>query len=291
MIFEYTGDKLTLDISLKSGDMSFQPEERSDIEVEFPDLRKNAADEKFDVTLEDGILKIKEKKSEKASRGISFMIRNGGDVIIRYPKNILFDGSIITYSGDLEAKSFNFSGKCKTYSGDVVIDILKTEMFKLEAYSGDVKIGMLDGALTLNSYSGDVVIKDGTITALDLNSYSGDCGIEGSFALTADGTIKSLSGDVKLMIKEYTGDATLFIQSLSGDTNVKGVYPEDKVVVKSLMKSMNFNPVKFFSGSSQEDVEVEVDSTKKHVQRVIDMIDSGKITPEEGEKLIKAVKG
>lgn len=292
MIFEYSGETLTLDISLKSGDCAFKAENRKDIDIEFPDLRKNAADETFDVSLENGLLTIKEKKREKGLKIVSFTkSHEGSDVIIKYPEALVMNGSIVTYSGDVAADNFNFTGNCKSYSGDVAIDVATTEGLKLEVYSGDVVIGTLNGALSIGSYSGDVVIKEGEITGLELNSYSGDCKVAGSFSLSSDGVIKSMSGDVSLAITEYKGDAILSIQSLSGDTDVKGEYPEDKVVIKSLLKSMKFNPVKLFSEKNNADIEVEIDSTKKHVQRIIDMIDSGKITPEEGEKLIKAVKG
>ncbi len=293
MIFEYSGERLTLDISLKSGDLTFKAEDRKDIEIEFPGLRKNAADDIFDVSLENTVLKIRENKREKKFGIIILSPGKSGDnadVVIRYPEALIFDGSVVTYAGDLAANDLKFSGNCKTYSGDMIVDRMTTEGFKLEAYSGDVTIGTLDGALRLNSYSGDIIINGGTMTGLELNSYSGDCNINGALHLSTDGVIKSMSGDVTLKILAYTGDSQLFIQSLSGDTNVSGEYPDDKIVIKSLLKSMKFNPVKMFSHENNSDIEVEVDSTKKHVQRIVDMIDSGKITPEEGEKLIKAVK-
>ena len=285
---------MTLDVSLKSGDLTFKAEDRKDIEIEFPGLRKNAAEDIFDVSLENTVLKIRENKREKRFGIIILSPGKSGDsadVVIRYPETLRFDGSIVTYSGDLAADILKFSGNCKTYSGDVKINTLMSENLSMEVYSGDLFLQKFNGSIKLNSYSGDVEIKDGEFSDIDINSISGDCEIKGAFSLSADGTIKSISGDVAIDFLSYDGDSTLTIKSLSGDVDLKGSYPEEKIILKSMMKSMKFNPVKMFSDKHNDEIEVEVSMTKKHVQRIIDMMEAGKVTPEEGEKLIRALKG
>ncbi|MBI2520921.1 MAG: DUF4097 family beta strand repeat protein [Bdellovibrio sp.] len=285
MNFAMTTRLLKIDLKLKSGDLTIFSEDRQDLEIEFPDLRKGTIENDFEVNFENDHLVLKEKENNL----FGLNRRNSSDVILRIPEDVKLEGSIKSYSGDLQADTFHFCGDISVYAGDL----------SFETFIGE---------LELKSYSGDVTIDDGEFSALHINSYSGDVKIKAAFKLNEDAEIKSMSGDVAIDFTSYRSDKTITINSLSGDINTSGAIPENKIMIKHNLKNLGqdinakimrgLSKIQNIAGkkSDLDEVKIEINPHKNDrsennldIDRILSMVESGRVTVDEAERLIKAL--
>lgn len=295
MNFDVQENKVELDLILRKIDLEVKSEDRQDIEIDFSELTKSGAEERFDIEFSDNRLKIHEKKHVEWGKYFDVKDRNKGKLLMLFPAEIETSGKITTYNGDLEAEAWIFNGNIKNYSGDIVVSKSLKGDICTNIYSGDIEVENFEGKLQAKSYSGDIKINSGLIKQLNLKSFSGDVDIKGIFQLEKASTIKSMSGDVKLEISEYRGEEKLNIRVLSGDTDIKGDYPEDKIEIKrttDLSGKFEIRKLKKLAdifGGNKAEVKVEEDSD--NINRILEMLESGKINSEQAEKLIKSLKG
>ncbi len=308
MNFKLSDQTLELEISLIRGGLEIIESERDDIELSFAELRKNTADELFNISFQDDLLLIKEHTWKKTGMPSAFL-KNGTnhDLVLNVPIGTRFQGSIGTVSGDILATSLNGSLQIKTISGQMTFGRIKSKRLKLQNIGGNLKIDNMIGAINARVISGKCLIADGRITRFNFNSVSGDITVNADFDLDRDSKVQTVSGDTEVNIRSYSGTGQIFISTLSGETVVKGDYPAEKVETKKRMPFLKDNPFKSFMpamknfvssftrmADDDDDIEVqattESEGSSEHVQQILQMLSDGKITAEEAEKLINALK-
>lgn len=294
MNFEVQENKVEIDLILRKIDLEIKSEDRGDVEIDFSGLTKSGAEERFIIEFSDNKLKIHEKKHVEWGKYFDVKDRNSGKLLLLFPVDIETSGTITTYNGDIEAETWVFNGNIKSYSGNIKVSKSLKGDITSKIYSGDMEVENFEGKLQAKSYSGDIKINSGLIKQLNLKSFSGDVDIKGIFQLDKTSTIKSMSGDVRLDINEYRGEEKLNIRVLSGDIDVKGDYPEDKIEIKrttDLSGKFEIRKLKklidIFGGNKAE---VKVEESTNNINRILEMLDSGKINSDQAEKLIKSLK-
>ncbi len=294
MNFEVQENKDEIDLILRKIDLEIKSEDRGDVEIDFSGLTKSGAEERFIIEFSDNKLKIHEKKHVEWGKYFDVKDRNSGKLLLLFPVDIETSGTITTYNGDIEAETWVFNGNIKSYSGNIKVSKSLKGDITSKIYSGDMEVENFEGKLQAKSYSGDIKINSGLIKQLNLKSFSGDVDIKGIFQLDKTSTIKSMSGDVRLDINEYRGEEKLNIRVLSGDIDVKGDYPEDKIEIKrttDLSGKFEIRKLKklidIFGGNKAE---VKVEESTNNINRILEMLDSGKINSDQAEKLIKSLK-
>jgi DUF4097 and DUF4098 domain-containing protein YvlB len=261
MNYPIENNTLSLNLTLVDGDIEVIGEERQDIEVELGDLRKNTADEVFDISYEKGELSIIQKDSKKLLK--MFNIK-GVDVQIKIPHKIILSGDIKNVSGDISVSAFaEYSGGISTRNGDVEINKIPTADLKINIVNGDLSIKEIDGKLKVNNVNGDVQLRESNYKSININNVNGDIIVDGDYELQEDAKIKIVSGDIKLNCKEYKNDKKIVISSVTGDNIVSETFPEE------------VNPKK---------------NNEENIQLILNMLSEGKITAEDAEKLISALK-
>lgn len=309
MKYNLNSNEMTLQITLLNSDLEIAGSERTDVEIDFSDLRKNAADEIFDISFENNTLKISQK-SKKLSQ---FMSGEDYPVKILLPNTALVKAEIDGISGDVAIYGVgSLSGSVKTKSGD--IDIKDIEIFdgEISSISGDVNLRSLKGSLISSAVSGDINVSESEFSKTVVKSVSGDLNLSCSFAMTEDAVIGTVSGDISINFISFAGEKNIIIKSISGDVELTGNKPADDRITVSQLKGdfANFNPMgkDFFKGSfgsvfknlkdhiknvSDINSTSEIRETKEkdhNVESILDMVAHGKITVDEAEKLIKAIK-
>ncbi|HQO09204.1 MAG TPA: DUF4097 family beta strand repeat-containing protein [Clostridiales bacterium] len=310
MKYDLNANCIKMEISLLNSDLEITGSERSDLELDFPDLRRNAAEEIFDISFEEGILKITQK-SKKLSQ---FMSGDDFTVKLSVPKNAELEVEINDLSGDIKVSGAGiFKGNVKSKSGDVLIEKVDDLEAEISSISGDVIINECKGSLMTSSVSGDMKASVTACKILKAKSVSGDIEITGSFDLSEDAMVNSVSGDIKINFESYAGQNIVNLKSVSGDIELEGNKPADEMIKISTVKGdlSGFNPIgkdffkswtfgnafkdlkSHFKDISDENSVSEIRETKKdvqNVQTVLNMLAEGKISADEAEKLIKAIK-
>lgn len=299
-------DQLEIEITLTKAGIEIIEMDRDDVELEFTDLRKNSVDEIFHITFQDDILSIREKPWKKSSLTASFF-RNGinTDLILKVPRQTQIQGVISTVSGSIKADSINYSGKIKTISGQMRFGDISANRLRLRSLGGNISIDNFNGALSAKVISGKTTIKSGHIVGLALNSVSGDITVNADFENNRNCTFNTVSGDIELNILSYNSSDNLFLSTLSGRTSITGDYPKDKVEIKKRMPFLKNHPFKSFvpvmkdfvssftSMRDDEDIEIHAQAENevaKNTKMILEMLAGGKITADEAEKLINALK-
>jgi|GEM_PF-1085861 len=308
MKYDLNSNEISLQITLLNSDLEISGSERNDLEIDFSDLRKNAADEIFDISFEDNILKLSQK-SKKLSQFIS-----GDDYPVRIllPKTIVADVRINDISGDIKISVIEaLKGEVKTKSGDISINEIANSEADISSISGDINISAKKGSLICSSVSGDIKADEMECSEMKIKSVSGDINLDCSFSLIDDAVLGTVSGDIAVNFKNYSGDKSITFKSISGDIELTGSKPaEEKIHISNVKGDFsNFNQFdKIFKGSfgsvfknlkdhiknvSDENSTSEIRETKDkniNIQSILDMVAHDKITVEEAEKLIKAIK-
>ena len=303
MNYPIENDKLALKLTLVDGDIEVVGEERSDIEVELGDLRKNTADEIFDINYENGELSIIQKDSKKLLK--TFNIK-GVDVQIKLPHKMILNGDIKNVSGDIAVNTFaEYNGSIATRNGDVEINKIPAADFKINIINGDLSVKEIDGKLKVNNVNGDVDLKESNYRDININNVNGDICVDGDYELEEDAKIKIVSGDIKLDCKEYKNDKKIVVSSVTGDNIVSDKFPEGVVVQHGGLKELknlkflkdSFKPMiqqfkEHFKHMPFDKVKEEVNPKKnneENIQLILNMLSEGKITAEDAEKLISAL--
>ena len=307
MNFEFSGRALELDISLIRGGLKIEESDREDIELTFSELRRNTADELFNISFQDDLLMIKERTWKRSTIPSSFFNNEANhDLVLNLPTGTQLRGSVGTVSGDIKANVLNGPVKLKTISGQMVFGRIDSQRLKLQNIGGNLTIDNMSGAISAKVISGKCLIKDGTISRFNLSSVSGDITVSADFDLNRDSSIQTVSGDTSLNIQTCTGSGNISISTLSGETAITGDFPKEKVEIKRRMPFLKNHPFKtvmpamknfmssFTRMADDDDVEIhttaETEANNQHVQQILQMLSDGKITAEEAEKLISALK-
>ncbi len=307
MNYTLIGRTLELDISLIRGGLKIIESDREDIELTFSELRKNTADELFNISFQEDLLLIKERTWKKTAMPTSFFKNETNhDLELSIPTGTQLRGSIGTVSGDIRAESLTGPIKIKTISGQMIFGRIESSRLKLQNIGGNLTIDTLIGVINARVISGKCLIRDGRISRFNLSSVSGDITVSADFDLDRDSTVQTVSGDTALNIRSCAGDGNISISTLSGETVVKGDFPKEKVEIKKRMPFLKNHPFKtvmpamknfvssFTRMGDDDDVEIhataEAESNDQHIQQILQMLSDGKINADEAEKLISALK-
>jgi len=305
MNFTLESKAIKLKLTLVKASLEITVGESQEVELEFPDLRKKTVDEIFDIRFWDDTLTVKEKFGRKSHMMPPFFDdKLSTDLVLKIPAGIEASGFITAVGGNIDIGAIQFDGKLKTLNGDMNLGKMRSNSLNVNTVSGDARIGTLTGSLEGNAISGTFLVEAGEITSLSLKTVSGDIFIKTGLNLEDDGIIQTVSGDIKMKIPHYKGDQELFLSTLSGSIKLEGEYPEDKIRRKRSMPFMKGAPfrdfmpmIKEFISSMKGGRGVEVHTQwesgdkSKNVETILNMLSEGKITPDEAERLINAIKG
>lgn len=312
---EKFNNKLDLEISLKSGNLTILSEENREdtIDIDFEDLRKGTAEDIFEVELDKVEKKLIIREKKKGSfpfNNISSSFSSSSNITIYLPKNLAINSSTKCYSGNIKITDCNISGEITCYNGNI--------KFKNVITNCDIKI-----------FNGNLGITDGIIKFLKTKCFSGNIKISSIFDIRKNRClIQTLAGNIKIESKEILpSDEIIEIKTLTGNIKIADNLPQDKIriskkidfeknefiksYVPELVKGILSNLSENFSYSSQgkhhhknknknkenhDDIEVEVNENKsktvsksEHIESVLKMVSDGKISVGDAEKLIKAL--
>jgi len=306
MKFQLSDKDLEFDVSLIKSNLDIITEDREDMKVEFENLTKSAIQQRFKVKYDGKELDLKESKS--------YLFQNQdqirGNIKLYIPVNIKTYGDLKTKGGDITINSLYFNGDVKMYGGDFNVSekIIGKNEYKI--YGGNIKINHFKGGIEIKTYGGNVKINDGEIDYLENKVYGGNLKINSIFSLKEDAKIKMYGGNIKINAKKYNTDAIIYAKIMGGNLDMTGDFPEDKLVEKKYNKTgigrdiVSNIPDSIFSmfskftgssnGSKNEDMEVEIEEKQtnhtEEINKVLDMLDEGKINAEQAQKLIKSIK-
>jgi hypothetical protein len=317
MKYDLSSEKINIDIGMINGDLKIISENRTDIEIDCPGLRRNSMEEIFDMSYSEGKLYV----SQKGKKLSQFASLGDMSVMISLPQSCALSGEIRNISGDIEITGIDsVSGSVKTKSGDITVKGTGKFEADLGSISGEISVSGSGGALALSTISGDISVAGSEITKLSMKSISGDLKIEGAFNLTEDAVISTVSGDAVIDFGGYTGDKRMIIKTVSGDVELTGNKPSEELLsisqVKGDLSGLNNMGKEFFSGAfgsafgsvmknlkthiknvssdkTDERVTEEIKEAGKDdmsVQTILKMVSDGKISVDDAEKLIRALK-
>ncbi len=296
MEYKLKGKKAVVDVSLLKDDLKIT-KSAAGLTLDFPDLRKGALEDRYDVSFGDDTLKITEKS---ADLNMSKIIGNSSGLVVLGIPDIETDITVSVKSGDVDCDTLKGSADLTCYSGDITIGGAMNGNIKIKTYSGDVSIQELNGSLYASVISGDLSVNSGNISALGCKTMSGDISISAAFSLAEDAKIKSVAGDVSVNILERTGDGIFHVKTVSGDTDLKGEKRDEDEIVSAGGAFTNgfdlsgLDGLFSFAKKWKKGAGVRVDVNKptdSSAGRIIDMLDQGKITASQAEDLLRALKG
>jgi len=307
MNFIPNGEILDLEISLIRGRLEIVTADREDIVLTFPELRRHTAEELFRISYEDGLLLVKEHPWKKSAMPAAFL-KNGvnHDLVLNLPAGLKLKGNISTVSGDIKAERLSGSLRLKTISGRMTFGHIESSRMKLQNIGGNLTIERMDGSISARIVSGKCLIQSGRITHFDFSSVSGDIAVIGDFDLERDSSVQTVSGDTLLTVNSSSGSGNIQISTLSGETVVKGEFPQERLEIKKRMPFLKNRPFKTFMPAVKhfvssftgmgvdEGVEIrasaKTEGNEQHIEQVLQMLSEGRITAEEAERLINALK-
>ncbi|MDD3045017.1 MAG: DUF4097 family beta strand repeat-containing protein [Candidatus Delongbacteria bacterium] len=306
MNYEISRKNIKVNISLLTGDIELKGTSRTDISVDFDELRKGTAEEIFDIKFENNELVIAQK-NKKLSQ---FINMESFPVSVEVPENCILEAVMDSLKGDISVSGLSgLKGKVSSKKGDISVSEIKEIDADISIISGDISVSGSNGSLSTSAISGDTSVSGGNFTALKIRSVSGDVSVSCELDLKEDLSINSVTGDVSVNIVKFSGDAGINISSVSGDVDISGDKPADEKIKISQVKGefAKFNKA-FFQDSLKpmiknlkehlKDVtshgfKSEVHSAKKdnqNISQILNMVSEGKITADEAEKLISALK-
>ncbi|MBN2790478.1 MAG: DUF4097 family beta strand repeat protein [Candidatus Delongbacteria bacterium] len=303
MNYSIDSDKFALKLNLVDGDIEIHGEERNDIELELGDLRKNTAEEIFDIKFENNELTIIQKDSKKLLK--TFNVKDV-DVVIKVPSGVKLSGEVKNVSGDISIHDIaGLVSGISTRNGDVQVVNVGDIDINVNIVNGDLKASNFIGAVKANNVNGDVSIAEGVYRQLGINNVNGDISISGEFDLEEDAKIKIVSGDISINSTKFTSGHKIYINSVTGDNNITGDFPEDAIVQQGGLKELknlqflkdSIQPMikqfkEHFKFMPHEKVKEEVNPRKnneENIQMILKMLSEGKINAEDAEKLISAL--
>ncbi|PID30660.1 MAG: hypothetical protein CR982_01025 [Candidatus Cloacimonadota bacterium] len=287
----------TIFLKIFKGDIKIVQSNDENLTLEFEKVRKGTLNEVIEIEFNDNFLHVSQKDEKtKLFKSIDCSLT------LSLPKGIKYNSEIKNFNGDISIKDIDQKLKLESFNGDVDIENSNSHISGT-IYRGDLEISQSTLELDIKNMSGDIDIKDSKIKTLAIKSYSGDLEIKSSdFNLLENGTIKSFAGDITIDAKSYMGEKNISAKSLSGDIKINNI-PEHLVEVENLKSNipiMNSNLgsklssiMKNFSFGVNKNIEVEVntkdDNKGSNIDRILKMLEDGKISSEEATKLILAL--
>ncbi|TYB31358.1 MAG: hypothetical protein FXF47_04585 [Candidatus Mcinerneyibacterium aminivorans] len=306
MKFQLSEKDLELDVSLIKSNLNIVTEDREDMEVVFENLTKSAIQQRFKVKYDGEELDLKESKS--------YLFQNQdqirGNIKLYLPRKIKSYGDLKTKGGNIKINSLYYNGDVKMYGGNfkVTEKLIGSNEYKI--YGGNIDIEYFEGGVEIKTYGGNIKINDGKIEYMETKVYGGNLKINSIFELKKDASIKMYGGNIKIDVEKYNTESKIYAIIMGGKMDITGDFPEDKLIKKKYNKTgigkdivsnipeSIFNMFSKFTGNKSDgenkDVEVEVEEKQNNyteeVNKVLDMLDEGKINAEQAQKLIKSIK-
>lgn len=306
-------DSLRLNISLASYDLSIKGHEGNELVIETDDTKK--ADKRLNIEFGGEEIGIREERDWKKTKS--------GKLALKLPKDKKYSGKCNSASGDIEVGGIFYKGKVSSASGNIELDSLKDKTeIEVKTASGDIETKHIDGKIETKSVSGNIVLKDVILNELQAKTVSGDFEFSGKLSLEKNGSVKTVSGDIRLDIEsgnnlciylKTMGDTNikeqhqewkdemkdwkrLMLKSLSGNIDVKSkddlknIYIESTKVMKNIKMKVISRGLEEFLSRIPRGVKVKEDSSKEeHVSRILNMLESGKINAKEAKELIDSL--
>ena len=210
---EYSTKKIKyIDMDTISADISIYQSEGKDIKVEIYGKEKDV--DKYQVEVEDGMLKVIQKKENNFCIGFCYWNQK---INLYLPDNYQEKIKIHSISGDVTSKKeLTSSLDLQTVSGDM--DLESASSLKAKTTSGDIKIRKL-GDLSLETISGDIEIDDLTLTKnASIHTVSGDVEISKTNNIYI--TTNTTSGDVDIQKNNRYANLELSITTTSGNIEI-----------------------------------------------------------------------
>lgn len=316
MNYRIDSGSVKIDIETINSDIEITGAEGEELIAEFGNLRKNSAEEVFDITFSEGVFSVRQKVKKLSV----FSGNEEFSVSIKIPRNCKTEGEVQTISGDVTVSGANIiNGTIRTKSGDIGISDMSGGNLEIATISGDTVVSNYKGSFTLSSISGDMSMSKALINMLNLKSVSGDISVSADFDLSNDCTLNTVSGDIAFDFLSCGTEGSFLIKTVSGDIDLTGNKPSSERIrlssVKgdlsglkdgidsfsgvfgsafgSVMKNLKTHIKNVSSDKSDPLVKEEIKDSKREdlsVQTILDMVSDGKITVDEAEKLIKALK-
>ncbi len=315
MNYRISSETLKISINTINADVEIIDTDGDELSVNFGELRKNAADEVFDVEFADDKLEVRQKVKKLSA----FSDTGDFSVSIGVPRKFGLEGQAVTISGDIRVSGIGeISAVFKTKSGDINVSDIEKGNCETGTISGDVAIRNFKGSVKTSAISGDTTITGAVLEKFTAKSVSGDISASGEFILAENCVVNSVSGDIVLDISSLKTEKDFILKTVSGDVDINGERPAEEKIKISQVKgdfknfenfgadlSRTFGSVfmniaknlkshlKNVSEDSGTTVKEEIKDTKKEqqsVQAILNMVSEGKISVDEAEKLIKALK-
>ena len=306
-------NRLSLDISLASYDLSIKGCEGNELVIETDDKEK--ADKRLNIEFEEEEIRISEDRDWKRTKG--------GKLALKLPKDKNYSGKCSSASGNIDVENISYEGKISSASGNIELDTLKNKTYMvIKTASGNIEIKKIEGSLKIKSVSGNTRLEDVNLNKLQAKTVSGDFELSGKLSLEEDGSVKTVSGDIKLDIEsennlciylktmggvdikghhpewkdEMKDWRSLVLKSLSGDVNTKlnedlnNIYIESTKIMKDLKMHGFFTGLDKFLSRIPRGVKVAEGSSKEeHISRILNMLEKDKISAEEAKELIDSL--
>src|SRR6056297_1167128 len=268
---------LELDIKLLGTDMDIISEKRNDIDINFDNFTKAAIRERFKVDYDGEELEIKEQKKISIAKSVS------GKIVLKIPEKI------------------------KNYGGNLKVeDYIKGDL-KFKIQGGNLSINNIEGKCTAKIAGGKMVVENGLVNDIKLKVYGGTVYFTSNFDLRSDGEFKVYGGTVKLKAIDYKGNKKIYSKQVGGNIELTGKFPEDLLIenkVNEGQSGLNFSfdlPSKIsefvsniVDSKSKDGKKVKVsekkENSKKEIEKILKMVDEGKISADQAAKLIEAIK-
>ena len=292
---------LELDIKLLGTDMDIISEKRNDIDINFDNFTKAAIRERFKVDYDGEELEIKEQKKISIAKSVS------GKIVLKIPENLKNYGKIKAVGGLCKIKKLEFDGKIKYSGGNLKVeDYIKGDL-KFKIQGGNLSINNIEGKCTAKIAGGKMVVENGLVNDIKLKVYGGTVYFTSNFDLKSDGEFKVYGGTVKLKAIDYKGNKKIYSKQVGGNIELTGKFPEDLLIEKKVnegQSGFNFSfdlPSKIsefvsniVDSKSKDGKKVKVsekkENSKKEIEKILKMVDEGKISADQAAKLIEAIK-
>jgi DUF4097 and DUF4098 domain-containing protein YvlB len=135
MNYDINGSCIKVNISLLKGDIELKGTSRTDISVDFDELRKGTAEEIFDIKFENGELNITQK-DKKLSQ---FINMENFPVAVSVPENIEIEGVLDSLKGDISVSNLaSFKGRAGSKKGDISMSDITDSEAEMSVISGDI---------------------------------------------------------------------------------------------------------------------------------------------------------
>ncbi|MBN1971681.1 MAG: DUF4097 family beta strand repeat protein [Candidatus Delongbacteria bacterium] len=298
--------KFLIDISIHDGDISIMNSENDDIAIEFHEIRKGSIDEYVDFSLDENGLKLKSKKKDSL---LSFKNLDFG-FDLKIPKSLKNEITLKNFNGELEIKGVFESSKffAELFNGDCSIKGIHNSKSKLKLFNGDLEVDDFSGTIEIDNMNGDVSIDNSVVYFIKVKCMNGDVKVDNvDFNLDSDCKISTMSGDINVDAKSCTGEGKLLLKTLSGDVDCEGICLANLSIenisnkfgnmfegFQGLNKGLKGIFKKVYRGKGEGDtpdvvVKEQDENKNSRIDKILSLVESGKISASEATDLIKAI--